>query len=242
MEHLSLIPFIFLAQLGFLFAMAKRGAQNGGGPLWPVMIPIGILIAWAFLSAYCAITGVYDSAWFLATWPGLWAPMIPFFLILPLLALAPVRRCLMEGAAATPAHWFVAIQALRVGAIGTLIKTIQGEFPLHVELAIGLTDLAFGISAVAIYSYVKAGKISSDALIVWHRVGILIIALPAGLAIQASLPGALSEFGGLPASSIMFDYPMALAPTLVVPVSLLLSNFAIKREVKIRNEAAVAAA
>ena len=238
MEHLSLIPVLFLVQLAFLFAIAKRG----GGPIWPVLIPVGLLLAWALLSAYCAITGVYDSAWFLAAWPGLWAPVIPFFLVLPTLAIAPVRRCLIEGAAATPAHWFVAIQALRVAAIGTLIKTIQGEFPLHVELAIGITDLAFGISAVALYSFVKSGKLSSDALIVWHRVGILIIALPAGFAIQASLPGALSEFGGLPASSLMFDYPMALAPTLVVPIFLILSNLAIIRESKLRATAAPATA
>jgi hypothetical protein len=83
--------------------------------------------------------------------PGFWLLAVPILLVGILLFVLPFIRSGMHDIARTaPAHSLVGIQALRLAAIGTLIKTINGEFPLHVELAIGLTDIAFGLSDFAL--------------------------------------------------------------------------------------------
>ena len=228
MPNISLIPFLFAAQIAFLIAVSRRASRGTS----PILIPIALLTFWAAASSYLAISGVYNSDWFIALWPGLWLPLVPGVLIGLSFILSPVRILLQKGIRSTPATWFVAIQALRVMAIGTLIKTLQGEFPLQVELAIGLTDLAFGISAIPMLLLLRRNLISSSALIVWHVVGVMIIILPGGLAIQSSLPGWLSEASGMPASDSILSFPMALAPSLVVPIFLIFSAFAVFREVE----------
>ncbi|MEM8837695.1 MAG: hypothetical protein AAGE89_06355, partial [Pseudomonadota bacterium] len=68
--------------------------------------------------------------------------------------------------------------------------------------------------------------ISPDALVIWHLVGVLIILVPGGLAIQSGLPGPLQVFKDHPTSEVMFDWPMVMALSLVVPAFLLLNIFA----------------
>ncbi len=168
-----------------------------------------------------ALNGIYDSEAFLALLPGFWLPVVPFAIVGCFLAVPRVRQSLSELACTASAHWLVAVQVLRIAAVGTLIKSLQHAFPLHVELAIGLTDLAYGISALVLFSAVRGGRLSNDALIIWHIVGVLIILIPGELAIQSGLPGTLQAFDGSHSSTPMLDFPMVLAPSLVVPIFML---------------------
>lgn len=67
-------------------------------------------------------------------------------------------------------------------------------------------------------------KISADALILWHITGIVIVAVPGVLAIQAGLPGAMQVFSQPPTAEIMLEYPMVLGPSLVVPLFFLFNG------------------
>ena len=90
--------------------------------------------------------------------PGFWFPAVPILLVGILLFVLPfIRSGVHDIARTAPAHSLVGIQALHLAAIGTLIKTINGEFPLHVELAIGLTDIVFGLSATFVLSIGSLG-------------------------------------------------------------------------------------
>ena len=218
---MSSIPVLFAVQLGFALVLCARVSLRRA--LF-VLVPILLVSAWGVLSGWAAWSGVYDSGWFLALWPGLWLPAVPIAIVLLTLSLPGVAGAVHDVARATPAHWLVAVQALRIAAVGTLAKTATGDFPLHVELAIGLTDLAFGVSALWVFFLARKQRVHPDALFVWHCVGIALILVPGNLALQLGLPGPLQVFATEPTAAVMLDWPMALAPTLVVPIFLLFNG------------------
>lgn len=223
MELLSAIPFLFAAQVMFLIFIARR-AQSLSLSFWTLVLA---LVVWGGASASMALAGVYRHPDFLALLPGLWLPATPFLIVATLMIVPLVRRTIVRTADTTPAHWLVGIQVLRIFALGTLFKTAQGSFPLHVELAIGLTDLVFGVSALILFAYTRREQVSADALLIWHVVGVLIILVPGELAIQSGLPGRLQafEYAGSHSSAPLLDFPMVLAPSLIVPLFLLLNLF-----------------
>lgn len=221
---LSTIPVLFALQLAFLFAIGLK-ARSYAAVVAAFVVGF-VLTGWGGVSAAMALSGVYETNWFLALFPGLWLPTIPFVLAFAVLLIPAVRSGFLLMCDATPDHWFVAIQILRVAAVGTLIKTIQGDFPLEVELAIGLTDLAFGLSAIWLFFKARRNQVSADALMLWHIVGVLIIIIPGEIAMQTGLPGPMRVFTQYPTSEVMLDLPMVLAPSLVVPSFLLLNILA----------------
>lgn len=226
MIEFSSIPFLFIAQSLFLLTAASHTKRRMRSPHTGStgIIVISSLSLWGGLSTYLSTSGVYATSAFLSLMPGLWLPFIPFIIVgLILLALPFTRISVQDVALAVPSHWWVGIQALRILALGTLLKTTTGHFPVHVELAVGLTDAAFGMSGVFIYRLAKSHRISVDALALWHVVGLLIIMLPGELAIQTGLPGKLQIFSAPPTAEIMLAFPMVLAPSLVVPIFLMLN-------------------
>lgn len=214
----SMLPMIFLVQVAYAVLLSLRVSRTA-------LSAIGVaglaLIAWAFGTAQLAQAGIYDAKPFLRTLPGLWLPAVPFAIVGLLMVVRFVREGLFDLAMAAPAHWLVAVHWLRILAVGTLVKTAQGTFPLEVELAIGVTDLAYGLSAVWMFALARHGRVHPDALVLWHLVGIALILVPGLPALQSGLPGPLQAFETYPTSAVMLDWPMVLGPTLVVPIFLL---------------------
>ena len=216
----SMLPAIFVVQIAYVLALGARASRRG---LLAMAIVSVALFGWALLTAWFARSGVYDAQGFLALLPGIWLPAVPFVLVAVLLVVPSVRGGLKDIATTTPARWLVAIHGLRILAVGTLVKTVQGTFPLEVELAIGLTDLAYGLSALWVFALARSKRISADALVLWHLVGIALILVPGLPSLQAGLPGPFQAFDRFPTSAVMLDWPMVLGPTLVVPLFLLLN-------------------
>lgn len=217
---MTTLPFLLMAQLAFLLGAARRA----GALVWPLLLLAGVLLVWGAASTALALNGIYDDPRLLALLPGFWLSAVPFVLVaVTILAVAPLRAALWSIATAVPEHWFVGIQVLRLAALGTLIKTVQGAFPLTVEAAIGLTDIAFGLSALLLYRLARNGRLSPDALMIWHLVGALLVLIPGGLSIQTNLPGPLHIVEAPDVTGAIFDFPMVLAPSLVVPVFLMLN-------------------
>ena len=216
---LSTLPFLALGQAMFLLACAR----TAGGPAtaWTLVPVLVALFAWGILSGWFAVTGVYDDTSVLASFPGFWLPLVPIIIVVAFLAIPAVRRAILTTVDSVPAYWLTGIHILRIAALGTLVKTALGEFPLQVELAIGLTDLAYGLSALWITRLAAGGRISEDALVVWHLVGVALIVVPGMITIQYSLPGPMQVFDGAQSAEVMLDYPMVLGPSLVVPVFLM---------------------
>lgn len=183
----------------------------------PVVL-VGAITVWGVVSVYLAVAGLYLHSTFLALYPGFWLPLVPLLLVALALSAKSIRHTLYSLAMRVPMSWFAGVQLLRIAAIGTLFKTMNGEFPVHIELAIGIVDLLFGLSAVLIFYLCKNKKISNDALMLWHIIGVIIVAIPGVFAIQAGLPGPMQVFSDPPTAEIMLKYPMVLGPSLVVPV------------------------
>lgn len=223
----SSIPFLIAAVLTALYVFARRARADGHISPGAQAAFSGYLLVvalWSVVSGYLAYTGAYVAPATLALLPGLWLNLIPLVLALPfLLGSAAFRQALIAIADHTPDHWFVYLQALRIFAVGTLIETARGTFPLYFEIGVGFTDLAFGLSALVVAPAVRAGRMSRRALGIWHLVGFAIIALPAGPLLQMGLPGPLQVFDSQPTAEVIFAYPMGLAPTVIVPLLILVN-------------------
>lgn len=225
--QLSTIPFLIAGLIGFVGWLALRAERQGGvtrserRATWAVL---AIVAAWAVLSAHLASSGTYLSSELLEWMPGLWLPLVPFAIVGIALGVSrDFRRALVGILDVTPPQWLVYVQAVRISALGTLIKTMQGKFPLHFELGVGIPDLLFGLSALWIAWAVRRGAIGWGGLAIWNLLGFALVALPALLLTQMGLPGPMQVFEGPPASEVLLVYPMALAPTVVVPFFLMLN-------------------
>ena len=120
-----------------------------------------------------------------------------------------------------PLHWLIYFHALRLSAIGTAFETARGTFPQSFELAVGVPDLLFGLSALYVGKRASEGSISRRAVGWWSLAGALVIIPSAPLVAQMGLPGMLQVFTAEPSATALFVYPMVLAPTLIVPLFVL---------------------
>jgi len=121
----------------------------------------------------------------------------------------------------TPSTWFIYIHAMRITALGTLIKTFQGKFPISFELGDGVTDLFFGISALWLARMVKRGAFNDSHILWWNIIGAAVILIPGGILFQMGLPGPIQMFTQTPTAEVMMLFPLVLAPTLLVPLFVL---------------------
>ncbi len=234
---MSIGPILILMQLVFMTLMVKRARRSGTVPrgtakslLLVVWVGLG---GWSAITFWLGATGTYETDSFYALWPGLWVPTIPFIVFLgPLLAFPRLRRGGEAVLAATPVHWLTGIQALRIAALGTAYKTHIGLFPEYFELAVGVPDLLFGISALVMTWLALRRRLGPRALMAWHVVGVLVIVPTALVLGQLGLPGPLRVFDTAPTAEAVYAFPMSLAPTMIVPTFVLLNLLAIWREVR----------
>ncbi|MEL7059727.1 MAG: hypothetical protein AAGN46_06835 [Acidobacteriota bacterium] len=223
MTEFSTLPFLLAFEIG-AFVWLWRRAGLRAGTLAALLLP---LTAWVSATVAASASGWMRSETFLGLWPGFLLPVTPILLVALACVWPPLRRDLTTLARRTPARIWIALQIPRLAAIGTLIKTLRGEFPVHVQLAIGLGDLAFGASALLLYWLAGRRLLSADALVLWHAVGIAVVVLPGELAIQAGLPGPFFIFDRPPTAEVMLELPMVLAPAFVVPVLLMFNALGI---------------
>ncbi len=223
--QLSSLPILIAAIFGFLVLLVRRlhqsdqlnrSERNGIGVL------LAILLAWGGASAYLSNSGVYTSTQFLRLAPGYWLPYIPVIIAVSLVMLsAPLRngcRKLVDG---TPGHWLTGIHVLRILALGTVIKASMGMFPDRFAWFVGIPDLLFGLSALPVSLLASRGRLSDRFLMLWHLVGALVIVAPA--------VGFMHIFMREALFAELFTFPMALAPTLVVPTLVMLNLLVVWR-------------
>ena len=114
----------------------------------------------------------------------------------------------------------ISIHILRILAVGTVIKYLHGELPLHFVIFGSLPDLFFGISAVVVVILAANGSVGHDFLVIWHLLGFSAF-MGAGISMFFSVPSPLHIFHSEPDASIVFQFPMLLAPNFTVPLFML---------------------
>lgn len=234
----SSLPLIFLMQSIGILAAVNRARRNSAvsTQFAATMLAIVILLAlWGGATSWLAYRGAYSGVEFLNAWPAFWITFVPPMLFMAPFLLSRGYRAQMRSLLdVTPAHWLTAIHTLRILAIGGIYKGLTGEFSFYYAMLIGIPDLLFGAAAIWMTLRAAQKKSSDRELLAFHIVGALII-LPFGVVLlQMGLPGPWQFFSGDPSIASIFAFPMALAPTLVVPLFVVINLFAAQRLIERR--------
>ncbi len=218
--HFSSIPFLIAIVFGFFLFLIwrlrrkdrlSRSQANGLVGL------VVVLLFWGGVSGYLSSRGVYVSPALLALAPGYWLPFVPVVIAVTLVMIAPaLRQGLRILVDNTSIQWLVGIHQLRILALGSIIKASDGLFPAKFAWYVGIPDLLFGLSAVWLTVFVlRRRQISEWSLMLWHFIGAMVILAPAF--------GLMHIYMQEPLFTELFVFPMALAPTFIVPVFVMLN-------------------
>lgn len=139
-----------------------------------------------------------------------------------------IRNGLLAAAAATSDMQLIAIHLLRLLAIGAAIKFWQGQLPRHFFVLGAIPDFLFALSAVAMLMLASDATLSSGTLLIWHSAGAAVF-LGAGISMFFSVPSPFRLFDSQPDSSLVFRFPMVLAPNVTVPLFVVAHLFAITK-------------
>ena len=218
MNQLSTLPFLAAALGAFWVWLAVGSFRHRWiglkGLAW-VIVWFAVLGAWGLTTSHLAIAGDYETQVFYSLLPGLWLPLVPIALTAIMVLASPSLRHALLTIAYRHTRAMVLIHALRIAALGSLYKVYIGAFPAFFAYFVGLPDFLFGLSALALGLSGKWNVLGPRGLIVWNLIGIAVI-LPAPILIQLGLPGPFHKFTSLPDGRALFEFPMVLAPTLVV--------------------------
>ncbi|MFV1998547.1 MAG: hypothetical protein ACC641_11120 [Acidiferrobacterales bacterium] len=223
--QLSVIPVLVIVIFGFLIFFIRKlyslGQLNTAKKNW-FQILLVILLVWGGFSGYLSSSGIYVSADFLQLAPGYWLPYIPVIITVTLvLLITPLRNGLREFVDYVPDYWLTGIHVLRILALGALIKATMGLFPEKFAWYVGIPDLLFGLSAIPVTLLVRQQRLKNNILVFWHLTGALVIMIPT--------IGFMHIFMKERIFSELFTFPMALAPTLVVPMLVMLNLMVVWR-------------
>jgi hypothetical protein len=176
-----------------------------------------VLFIWTLVSMALGIRGLHASPALLVRVPLLWQACVPVAVVAVALLLSGNLRSGLRGiASGTPWHWLVFLQALRIGALGGVIKGIRGEVTSSYVFWVGIPDFLYGVSALIVGWLVLRKALGNGALMAWNLVGAAIILLPTFLFMNYWMKE--------PGFIFIFEFPMVLAPSTVVPM-LILFNF-----------------
>lgn len=190
----------------YLGIQAETLGVAGAGALavWLAMIGLWLVVV-ARLSLCGWLTGPGVSSW-----PWLWVPSPPVLLsITGLLLLPALRDAWLAVLAALPAVAIPALNALRVLALGTVVKAWRYQFPRRIGFAVGIPDALFGLWSGFI---TLSGGFRSEKLeLGWNICGLAILLMMIPMVYTVLRQPRLDAPGKGPARGIL-AFPMVLAP------------------------------
>jgi hypothetical protein len=209
-----LIPAVFAFCI-FIIRRAKKNHSINEAETRSLYLLLLAFFIWTLISLVLGIKGIHLSL--MKHLPLLWQACIPIIIAVIYLIFSKTLRNALRGiASATPWHWIVFLQALRIGALGGVMKGIKGEITSSFVFWIGIPDFFFGVSAIIVGWLIVRNAIGSYILIIWNLIGAAIILLP------TFIP--MSFWMHEPGFFFIFEFPMVLAPSIIVPV-LICFNF-----------------
>ena len=124
-----------------------------------------------------------------------------------------------------PLHWLIGLQFYRIIGIAFILLWLAGSLPPAFAHSAGWGDIFVGVTALIVSFYVYKNRVHAlTYATAWNVIGILDIV--AAIALGASLP-------------IMSQFPMALVPSFLVPMSITLHLFALKRQTELIRKATI---
>jgi len=231
----SSLPLLTVIVFGFLVLLIVRAYRRGVLERRQrdlLVILLAVLGTWGGLSGFFSVSGIYRSEGFLLLAPGYWLPFVPVIItMLFVLLVRPLRDGLRVLIDETPRYWLTGVHVIRILAIGSLVKASNGLFPETFAWYVGIPDLLFGLSALPVTVLAWRGRIASLSLAFWHVAGAAVIIVPS--------VGFMHVYMQDPLFDRLFEFPMALAPTLVVPMLVMLNLLAAWRLLEKRWSVAI---
>ncbi len=211
-----LIIWLGLGQLAWLGFWLLSVGDTTPGYTVTVVVWLVLMLAWMALVIYLGNRGVFlkHTRWL--------SNLAGFLLVLALPAvlfgaIGVAREGLVLAASHTSNLQLASFHVLRLLAIGTVIKYMQGQLPLHFVIFGSVPDLLFAASAVVVTLLQATTPSGQDFLIVWHIVGFFVF-FGAGISMFFSVPSPFRIYHDEPDSSLVFQFPMLLAPNFTVPL------------------------
>jgi hypothetical protein len=214
-----------------IVVVLRRARERAAGQ---TRIPeaIGVaLFAWLATTAALALAGVYRAT------PGQTLPGVPILFAIGLggawmaATTIPSLRALI-GQPATQQS-LVALHVWRMLGNTFLILFALGKLPALFALPAGLGDIAAGLAAPFVARRLHEPGGRSWAL-GWNVFGLLDLIVAIGLGVTVN-QGPLQVFRTDPSAVVMTGFPMALVPTFMVPMSMLLHILSLQYLLGARN-------
>ena len=175
-----------------------------------------VMLAWMALVIYLGNQGVFlkQTRWLSNLAGFVLIVAVPIMLFG---AIDVAREGLVRAASHTSTLQLVSFHVLRLLAIGAVIKYMQGELPLHFVILGSGPDLLFAASAVGVTMLEATAPLGQEFLISWHIVGFFVF-FGAGISMFFSVPSLFRIYHDKPDTSLVFQFPMVLAPNFTVPL------------------------
>jgi len=221
----SLIVWLGLTELAWIGYWLLSGGNNTASFAGIVVAWIVTMLAWLALVIYVGTRGFFlkhtDK---LSNLVGV-AIVVSF--AVAMFGLVPAaREGLVSAARSTSDLQLISIHILRLLAIGAFIKFIHRELPLHFIILGSMPDFLFAVSAVVLVVLGANGPLAHGLLVAWHVFGFSIFT-GAGVSMFFSVPSPLRIYDMQPDTSIVFQFPMVLAPNFTVPLFMIAHLFAL---------------
>jgi len=220
-----LIVWLGLTELVWISYWLLRADNAPLGYTTTVITWIFVMVIWLALVIYAGRRGFFlkHTRWL----SNLLGVIIVIAIAIVMFGVIPnVREGIINATTSTTNRELASIHILRLLAIGSVIKYMQCELPLHFVICGALPDFLFAISAVVVTSLVGNILLTQEFLFVWHLIGFSVF-FGAGVSMFFSMPSPLRIYQSDLDASIVFKFPMLLAPNFTVPLFMLAHVFAL---------------
>jgi hypothetical protein len=218
----SMLPLLYLIQCVVIYRVTRNTYDPGQISALQkkqIVLILAALTLWGGLSTYLGLSGYYQSEGFLSSLPGLWIPQIPVLIVMiPWMVSKTLRQGIDKIIDQTPLYLIMGFEGLRVLAIGGIIKGYTGEFSSFFSKVVGIPDFLYGVTTLIAAVLIYRGVWKERSAIIINLIGFIIVGPIAMVLINVGLPGPLYMIEESPSLKTIFEFPMALAPTLVVPI------------------------
>ena len=213
----SAVPILVIIVFIFCIWINRRAKLNQSISVAEARSVYALLLAffaWTVIAVVMGLKGIHLSL--MDQIPLLWQANVAIVILVTGVIISRTLRSGLRGIAAnTPWHWLVFIHAMRIGAIGAVIKRFRGEVTSDFVLWVGIPDFLFGLSSLVVGWMLLRNAVSNSFLAIWNLVGALLILLP------TFIP--MIYWMNEPGFVFIFEFPMVLAPSIIVPILILLN-------------------
>jgi len=165
-------------------------------------------------------------------------PAIPIAIVLPLLLgfLVLTRsRAVASLLDATPPSWLIGFQVYRILGAFFFVYWIHGAMPGAFALPAGIGDVATGLFALPAAVWVASGSpVGRKIGVRWNWFGLIDFALAITMGMLTS-PGPAHLLAREHPNTLIADFPAAMTPAFVVPLSILLHVLSLRQLKRIKQ-------